>query len=86
MLRCPFCNSENVGKYGTVNGKPRYICNNSDCSHKTFYAEYTYKGCTPDVRIKIIKMSIDGSGIRAISRVLGISKDTVISVLKKKNI
>ena len=85
-LKCPFCKSEDVGKYGTINGKPRYICNNSECNHKTFYADYTYKGCTPEVRLKINKMSIDGSGIRAIARVLEISKDTVISVLKKKRI
>ena len=85
-LKCPFCQGENVGKYGTINGKPRYICKNEECSHKTFYADYTYKGCTLDVKQKIIKMSIDGSGIRAIARVLGISKDTVISVLKKKKI
>ena len=83
-LKCPFCKSENVGKYGTVKGKQRYACNNADCSHKTFYADYAYKGCAPETRSKIIKMSIDGSGIRAIARVLGISKDTVLSVLKKK--
>ena len=85
-LKCPFCQSEKVGKFGSINGKQRYICNNTECSQKTFYAEYTYKGCTPEVRLKIIKMSIDGSGIRAIARVLGISKDTVVAVLKKKNI
>ena len=84
-LKCPFCKSEDVGKYGTVNGKPRYICKNTDCSHTTFYADYSYKGCTPEVRLQIIKMSIDGSGTRAIARVLGISKDTVTAVLKKKN-
>ena len=83
-LKCPSCNSENVGKFGTINGKQRYICNNTDCSRKTFYAEYTYKGCIPEVRLQIIKMSIDGSGTRAIARVLGISKDTVTAVLKKK--
>ena len=85
-LKCPHCHSENVGKFGTTNGKQRYICNNTDCSQKTFYAEYTYKGCTPEVRLQIIKMSIDGSGTRATARVLGISKDTVTAVLKKKRI
>ena len=83
-LKCPCCNSEKVGKFGTINGKQRYICNNVDCTQKTFYAEYTYKGCTPEAKQQIIKMSIDGSGTRAIARVLGISKDTVTGVLKKK--
>ena len=83
-LKCPFCESENVRKYGFANGKQRYLCENGECSHKTFYAEYQYNACNPEIRSKIIKMSIDGSGIRTIARVLGISTDTVISVLKKR--
>ena len=85
-LRCPFCGSENVGKNGFNNNKQRYICNNSECAHKTFYAEYTYNGCRPDIKRDIIKWSVDGAGIRAISRQLGVSTDTVISELKKKKI
>ena len=85
-LKCPFCRSEKVRKNGFVNRKQRYLCENNECNHKTFYAEYTYKACNPDIRLKIIKMSIDGSGIRTIARVLGISTDTVISELKKKKI
>jgi transposase-like protein len=85
-LKCPFCQSEKVRKYGFVNGKQRYLCENSKCSHKTFYAEYTYNACNPLVKLQIIKMSIDGSGIRTIARVLNISTDTVISELKKKKI
>ena len=83
-LTCPFCGSENVDKNGHSNGKQRYKCQNTECSHKTFYAEYTYNGCKPEVKRDIIKWSIDGAGIRAISRELGISTDTVISELKKK--
>ena len=83
-LKCPFCESENVRKNGHSNGKQRYACDNPECVHKTFYAEYTYNGCKPDVKRDIIKWSIDGAGIRAIARQLGISTDTVISELKKK--
>ena len=85
-LKCPFCGSENIGKFGHSNGKQRYICNNSECSHKTFYADYTYNACKPEVKQDIIKWSVDGAGIRAIARELGISTDTVISHLKKKRI
>ena len=85
-LKCPFCRSENVRKYGFVNEKQRYLCENDDCAHKTFYAEYKYNACNPEIRVQIIKMSIDGSGIRTIARVLKISTDTVISVLKEKKI
>jgi len=86
VLKCPFCKSEKVRKYGFVNGKQRYLCENDNCKHKTFYAEYKYNACNPETRLRIIKMSIDGSGIRTIARVLEISTDTVISVLKKKKI
>ena len=83
-LKCPFCGSEDVSKNGHSNGKQRYACNNPICSHETFYAEYTYNGCKPNVKRDIIKWSIDGAGIRAIARELGVSTDTVISELKKK--
>jgi transposase-like protein len=49
-LKCPFCGSEDVRSYGTSNGKKRYAGNNPSCSHKTFYAEYRYNGCKPDVK------------------------------------
>ena len=38
----------------------------------------------PGVREKIIDMAMNGSGVRDTGRVLGISKDTVTSVLKKR--
>ena len=85
-LHCPFCGSDDVGKNGTSNGKQRYLCRNSGCSHKTFYAEYTYNGRKPEVKKAILKWSVDGAGIRSIARVLGISTATVISELKKKKI
>ena len=77
-LRCPFCGSADVKRFGKINGKQRYACKNVDCSHKTFYGEYTYNGCKPEVKKDIIKWSVDGAGIRAIARGLGISTDTVI--------
>ena len=85
-LKCPFCGSQKVCKNGKLNGKQRYLCNNLKCDHKTFYDDYTYKGCKPEVKRDIIKWSVDGAGIRTIARQLGISTDTVISELKKKKI
>nr|WP_160174100.1 IS1-like element transposase [Endozoicomonas montiporae] len=46
--------------------------------------EYRYKACEPGVKEKIIDMAINGSGIRDTSKVLGISKTTVIKTLKKR--
>jgi len=84
-LHCPFCGSDDVGKNGTSNGKQRYLCRNDECSHQTFYAEYTYNGCKPEVKKSILKWAADGAGIRATSRCLGVSCVTVLSELKKKN-
>jgi transposase-like protein len=39
----------------------------------------------PEVKEQIIEMSINGSGVRDIARVLKISPTTVIKELKKKN-
>jgi len=83
--RCPFCGSEVVVKNGKEkNGKQRYLCMNSECPHTTFMDDYTYNGCDPDVKEQIIKMTVNGSGTRAIARTLGISTNTVTSDLKKK--
>lgn len=56
-LKCPYCRSENVSKNGHSNGKQRYSCNNPECVHKTFYAEYTYNGWKLEVKRDIIKKS-----------------------------
>lgn len=46
--------------------------------------EYRYKAYEPGVKEKVVRMAINGAGIRDTSRVLGINKTTVISTLKKK--
>jgi len=83
-LKCPFCGSDRVGKNGFNNGKQRYLCKNTQCSHKTFFAEYTYNACKPETPSSIIKLSVNGNGTRAISRCLGIHRDTVTAALKKR--
>jgi len=45
--------------------------------------EYRYQACAPGVKDKIVEMAVNASGIRDTARVLGISKNTVISTLKK---
>jgi len=83
-LKCPFCGSDRVGKNGFNNGKQRYKCKNTACSHQTFYAEYTYNGWKPEIKSSIIKLSVNGNGTRAISRCLGIHRDTVTAALTKR--
>jgi transposase-like protein len=83
-LKCPFCGSENVIKFGFFNGKQRYKCKNTECDHKTFLIDYKYNAYKPNIEQEVIKLTVEGMGIRSISRKLEISTDTVISILKKK--
>jgi len=85
QIFCPNCGSEKVVRRGkSADGKQRYLCRNEDCDTKSFMTDYIYNGRKPDIRKKIVRMSLNGSGIRDIARVLEISTDTVISELKKK--
>ena len=85
-VRCPSCDGDAVVKRGkTERGKQRYLCQNEACSHRTFLLDYTNRGYMPSVKRQIIDLTLNGSGIRDIARVLRISTDTVIGELKKKN-
>ena len=82
--RCIHCKSKDVVKFGhQSNGTPRCKC--KKCG-KTFQSEYMSQGAKPETKLLIIKMSLNGSGIRDISRVLSVDKNTVMSVLKKLHV
>jgi transposase-like protein len=84
-VRCPHCQSEAVVKYGTAtNGKARYRCQQAGPCGRTFIRAYAYPGRTPAVKGQIIEMTLNGSGIRDIARVLQVSPNTVIRELKKR--
>ena len=79
--KCPHCESDKVSKFGTSSvGKQRYICRNKDC-RKTFQDDYSRKGYEPRTRSEIYFLAVNGTGVRATARLLGISKSTVISAL-----
>ena len=80
-IRCPHCNDTNVIKHGRVKEKQRYICRNAKCK-KTFFENYTYTACSPDIRAKIFMTTVNGNGTRAIARTLGISPNTVTATLR----
>jgi len=82
-VRCIHCDSLDIVKMGKqqVNGKPRCKC--KKCS-KTFQIQYANNGAKPQTKQMIIKMALNGSGVRDTARVLNISTNTVLSVLKKQ--
>jgi hypothetical protein len=77
--------SEAVVKYGRAsNGKERYRCQQSEMCGRTFIRAYAYPGRTPQVKRQIVEMTLNGSGVRDIARVLQVSPSTVIGELKKR--
>ena len=83
-VKCPHCQSEAVVKYGkTSNGKARFRCQQSAACGRTFVCSYAYLGCLPTVKQQIVDMTLNGSGIRDIARVLHIGSNTVLRELKK---
>jgi len=83
-VHCPQCANDHVVKRGkTSNAKQRYLCQNAACPQQTFVLAYHHRGRLLQVKQQIIEMALNGSGIRDTARVLRISKDTVLSELKK---
>ncbi len=81
---CKHCGqSANIQRFGkTSKGTQRYRC--GDCK-KTFVSSYTYKASDPEVKVQILKMAINGAGVRDTARILQISPTTVSNQLKKKS-
>lgn len=83
-VQCCHCQSTDVKKHGTSsNGKRRYRCLNSECRHSTFSLDLDYPGRKREIKQQIVDMTLNGSGVRDISRVLHVSTATVLKELKK---
>lgn len=82
---CPHCQSdESVVKNGkSTEGKQRYLCRSEICQRRTFILHPTYPGRLASVKEQIVDMTLNGSGVRDIARVLQVSTRTVIAELKK---
>jgi transposase-like protein len=84
-VHCPECQSIDVVQVGKqANGTQRYRCHNRDCRRTIVLLQYSDTGRWPAVKQQIVDMTLNGSGVRDIVRVLGVSSATVIDVLKKK--
>ena len=83
-IRCPHGQSEAVVKYGKAsNGKERCRCQQTAQCGRTFSRNYAYPGCLPTVKHQIVEMTLNGSGIRDIVRVLQVGPNTGLKELKK---
>ena len=83
-VTCPQCGGTHVAKSGqSASGTQRYACRSPSCPTKTFMLKYKYAACEPGIKARVVEMAVNSSGVRDTARVLGISKGTVISTLKK---
>lgn len=81
-IACPSCASRHVVKNGTTsNRKQKYLCR---ACPRQFIRDYSYQGCRVEIRSLIIPMTLNGSGIRDITRVLRISINTVLKVIREQ--
>ncbi|WP_163419234.1 IS1 family transposase [Flagellimonas sp. HSM57] len=78
-ISCPKCDGPSV-KSGLQNNKQRYKCR---LCNKRFQLEYSYKACYHKTDQSIIMLLKEGCGVRSISRILDISKNTVLSRILK---
>ena len=81
---CPDCRSSDIIRHGkSPEGKQRYLCQNMECLRRTFVLNTEQPGRTRQVKHQIAEMTLNGSGVRDIARVLHVSPATVIRELKK---
>ncbi len=79
-MNCRKCDSCNCIKKGLQGKKQRFYC--KDCKNY-FQSDYTYQAYKSEINTLIISLLKEGCGIRGISRVLKISKNTVLSRMLK---
>jgi len=81
QLYCPQCLFTKIVKNGiNKRGIQKYLC--KKCG-KQFQTTYYYKGCCRSIRLLIIKMLVNGCGIRSINIILGVSINCIIRTLIK---
>jgi IS1 family transposase len=51
---------------------------------RQFILDYTYQGCKPELRNLIVPMTLNGSGISDIARVLRVSINTVLKTIREQ--
>ena len=80
-IKCPYCSSSDLVKNGRRgNGTQRWRCNSC---RKSFQLDYRYNARKHGVKEQIIELTLNSSGVRDISRILKINRNTVMSELKK---
>jgi len=78
MKNCPKCKSTRLIKNGFQSGIQRYKCKDCGCNPSVQYV-----GHPEEFRMEVIRLYLDGMGVRALSRHFKIGVATVIRWVKK---
>ncbi len=81
-LYCPACGSDSVIRHGTdAKGVQRYRCR--ACSY-TFRADPQPQGYTPEQKAQILAAYRERASLRGVTRIFGVSRNTVSAWLKEE--
>ena len=79
-MNCKNCNKSNCIKRGKRNGIQRYFCKSCNSYFQEAYSYIAYQETTNTLIKSMLK---EGCGVLSISRIIGISKNTVLSRMVK---
>ncbi len=79
-VNCTKCNSSFSIKKGLQNNKQRFYCKGCQSYFQSSYKYKAYKAQTNPLLVSLLK---EGCSVRGISRILNISKNTVLSRMLK---
>ncbi|GFZ94779.1 hypothetical protein GCM10011531_28100 [Aquaticitalea lipolytica] len=80
VMNCKNCNKCNCIKRGKRNGIQRYFCKSCNSYFQEAYSYIAYQETTNTLIKSMLK---EGCGVLSISRIIGISKNTVLSRMLK---
>ena len=79
MKTCPKCNATKIIKFGIVRQKQRFKC--KECSFAFTTSEP--RGKPLEYKVKALQLYLEGLGLRAIGRFLGVSQVSVLKWIKQ---
>jgi insertion element IS1 protein InsB len=80
-VACPRCSSPDVKKNG-ITAQHKQRLRRKECERR-FITDYTYQAYRPRARSLVLPMTMNGSGIRDLSRVLGMSTNTLLVLIRQ---
>ena len=73
-MHCPKCLSESYVKNGIKYNKQRYKCKKCECH----FTQSKKRGASLETKLKALQLYLEGMGLRAIGRYMGVSNVTVL--------